>query len=126
MPVSVSSTWLSQAIKRRNDLKKEGDPKHKTLKVMNNSYYGKISSTDSRLCCPIVQTSIILNIQMSLIHLMEGLEALAHTRCIIVNTDGIVISTRADQKSQVEQVILHWQNTWSFKLSHIWQCGSKM
>lgn len=59
VPVSVPSEWLNDAIRLRNALKADNNPLHHTLKVMNNSYYGKICSPKSRLYCPAVQVSII-------------------------------------------------------------------
>lgn len=115
LPVSVPSEFLAAAISRRDTLKQQGDPLNLTLKLMNNAYYGKISSTKSELYCPIVQMGIILNVQMSLIHLIKQSESIG--KAVLVNTDGVYLVVDKTKESELERIVRDWEKTWTLKLS---------
>lgn len=101
-----------RALKRRLTAKKSGDSAaDRSLKIVVNSAYGKLSSKYSALYDPWMGTCVTLTGQLALLMLAEMLER-EGTECLSANTDSVLcVELAGPSKAAAE-----WQRKTGFKL----------
>ena len=85
------------------------------LKVTINSSFGKLGSKWSTLYAPQLLIQVTLTGQLSLLMLIERLEA-AGIKVVSANTDGIVVYGHKDLEGILEEVTFGWQIDTGFVL----------
>lgn len=83
------------------------------LKITINGTYGKLGDTFSNIYAPDLQAQVTISGQLFLFMLIEMIE-LAGIPVISANTDGVVIKCPADRYSDLEAVIIAWEEQTGF------------
>lgn len=98
---------------KRSELKTVQD----SLKLTNNSTYGKLGSKYSFLYSPNLVTQVTLTGQLCLLMLIEALE-LAGVPVVSANTDGIVTYFNESDEDVFARVAAWWCNACGLELEH--------
>lgn len=99
---------------RRIDAKRRGDDVvSNVLKIVLNGSFGKFGSRYSALYSPHLMVQVTLTGQLSLLMLIEALEARG-VPVVSGNTDGIVIRCPRGKRDVMYQVIKWWEQTTGF------------
>lgn len=118
-PKSMGEEFLAlyqSIVDRRIFAKKnKDDVEANTLKIVLNGSYGKFGSKYSALYSPELLLQTTLTGQLSLLMLIETLEANG-IKVISANTDGIVTYYYEDKRELLEQLLFDWELDTSYNL----------
>lgn len=102
-------TVYKEIVDRRIAAKRRGDKAiADSLKIVINGSFGKLGSQYSILYAPNLMIQVTVTGQLSLLMLIERLE-LAGIEVVSANTDGVVIKSRSDQDSTVDDIVKQWE-----------------
>ena len=96
-------------VQRRLKAKREGNKVvNESLKITINGSFGKFGSKWSCLYSPDLMMQVTVTGQLSLLMLIERLEA-AGISVVSANTDGIVVKMSKDKESTAESIVSDWE-----------------
>lgn len=96
-------------VQRRLKAKREGNKVvNESLKITINGSFGKFGSKWSCLYSPDLMMQVTVTGQLSLLMLIERLEA-AGVSVVSANTDGIVVKMSKDKESIAESIVSDWE-----------------
>lgn len=103
-------------IEQRITAKKAGDKiTAETLKIVLNGSFGKFGNAWSILYSPDLMIQTTVTGQLSLLMLIEWLEASGIARVASANTDGIVIVNKKAHRQIVRDIIKRWEDATGFE-----------
>lgn len=108
--LSSLKTKLASLEKQLEKAKGDAD----SLKISINGSFGKLGERFSRIYSPQLLLQVTLTGQLSLLMLIERLEA-AGIECVSGNTDGIVSKYHKDRHQEVRDIIAKWESDTQFK-----------
>ena len=109
-------TVYRNIVERRLEAKRSGDKvTNASLKIVINSAYGKLGSKYSILYDPSMVSQVTLTGQLTLLMLIERLEAKG-AKVISANTDGIVVIIKKKDFSIIDGVLFDWEDETGFEL----------
>jgi len=98
----------------RLEAKAIGDAiKSQTCKIILNGTFGKLGSKYSSLYSPDLLLNVTLTGQLSLLMLIDELEA-NNIAVVSANTDGILVNTSKDDDLIVDEIVANWEKLCNF------------
>lgn len=85
------------------------------LKISANGVFGKLGSPHSPLYAPELMTAVTLTGQLSILMLVERLEA-AGARVVSANTDGVTYLAPCASEEGIDAVVRRWEGETEFEL----------
>lgn len=117
IPSNIGKTFIDEyqsIYHRRLDAKRNGDKvTAETLKISLNGTFGKLGSRWSSLYAPEMMLAITLTGQLTLLSLIEQLEAVG-ARTLSANTDGIAMAYPRTRADAVNRAVDEFSNLSSF------------
>jgi hypothetical protein len=108
-------TVYRSIVQRRIEAKKTGDKvSADSLKIVVNGSFGKLGSMFSALYAPDLMLQVTLTGQLSLLKLIEMIEA-AGIPVVSANTDGVLIKCPAARQGDLQAVIQAWEKLTGFE-----------
>ena len=102
----------------RLEAKSIGDKtKNETCKIILNGTFGKLGSNKSSLYSPNLLLNVTLTGQLSLLMLIEQLEANGIS-VVSANTDGILINTSDINEFALNKIVRNWEERCNFKTTY--------
>lgn len=85
-----------------------------SLKIVINGSFGKLGERFSRIYAPQLMLQVTITGQLSLLMLIERLEAIG-IECVSGNTDGVISKYNKSRRQEVRDVIAQWEKDTNFK-----------
>ena len=110
MPRSTNgSKKFKEILDRRIELKRAGDKRQESLKIVLNSTSGVMKSDSSKLYDPRMNNSVCVTGQLLLLDLNEHLEG--HCKLLQSNTDGIIVEYQTESDlEKIKEICHEWEN----------------